>query len=416
MRRVLLLLAACGAIASFASPAAARPRWDTQVLALIPPPGYPALAYVAPNGRIYEGTYENPSGTTMPSRVLEYTGDGFLQRSWTVRGEATSGQGVQVATSDARGDLVLLDRNPARALLLDTRTGAETLYARFPDLPVCPPVGAPTSPCSPALQDLRAMPDYAAWGPDGSLYVTDYQQAVIWRVPPHGGTPSVWLADRRLDGNMFGTAGIELAADRRTLLITQASEAGLGGVTSGSLPSLGLGAPGLPGAAVNPASGALYAVTIGAGGRPGTLRSLWSSGPAEAPDGLAIARSGNVYIALSGVANQLVELSPRGSEITRFPASPGTGDNGSPVPFDTPSSAMFLGTRLIVANQAYLTGTTAHMAILDVETGERGLTPYIPASAGRPAAKKKPATKRKRAPKPKPKPTPAVPRRTSGLG
>ena len=31
------------------------------------------------------------------------------------------------------------------------------------------------------------MANYAAWGPDGSLYVTDYLQGVVWRVPPGGG-------------------------------------------------------------------------------------------------------------------------------------------------------------------------------------------------------------------------------------
>lgn len=35
------------------------------------------------------------------------------------------------------------------------------------------------------------MPDYAAWGPDESLYVTDYQQAVIWRVTPGGASNQI---------------------------------------------------------------------------------------------------------------------------------------------------------------------------------------------------------------------------------
>ena len=48
-----------------------RARFDTQVLALIPSPGFPARAYVAPNKRVYEGTYSNPSGDSIPSRVLE---------------------------------------------------------------------------------------------------------------------------------------------------------------------------------------------------------------------------------------------------------------------------------------------------------------------------------------------------------
>jgi sugar lactone lactonase YvrE len=204
--------------------------------------------------------------------------------------------------------------------------------------------------------------------------VTDYQQAVIWRVPPHGGSPQVLLADPRLDGNMFGTAGIELAADHRTLLFTQASSAGLGGVQL----------PGLPTPSdLNPTTGKLYAVTIQADGRPGPLRQLWESRPAEAPDGLAIARSGDIYIALPGpTSNQIVELDGSGHELARFPSAPATGSNGSPVPFDAPSSVMFLGTQLVVANQAFVSGNTADMAILTVEAGEPGLTPYIPPSAG----------------------------------
>ena len=373
VRRGLIGGVAC--LLALAPAAFARARFDTRLLAIIPPPGYPALAYVAPNHRIYEGTYENPAGSTMPSRVLEYTEGGYLQRSWTVRGENLSaGHGVQVATGDARGDLILLEKSPARAIVLDPRTGRQSTYATFADLRTCPPVVYAGTPCSPALQDLAPMPDYAAWGPDGSLYVTDYQQAVIWRVPPHGGAAQVWLADPRLDGNMFGTAGIVLAADRHTLLFTQASSAG-----AGVLP---LPPPLGGGAVTNPSTGKLYAVAIAAGDRPGPIRQLWESSPADAPDGLALARSGDIYIALPGPGNQLVELDRSGHELARFPSSAGSGANGSPVPFDSPSSVMFLGRRLVVANQAYTSGQAGHMAILDVWAGEAGLTPLIPASAG----------------------------------
>jgi len=363
-RRLVILLAVL-ALSALLAPAGAqgRAKWDTRVLALIPPPGFPALAYVHPNGRIYEGTFVNPAGDTVPSRVIEYTGGGTLLRSWTVVGQDLSqGHGVQVPISDAHGRLILLDKSPARALVLDTRTSRQSTYSTFADLPTCLPLGAPSGPCSPAKQDLSPEPDYAAWGPDGSLYVTDFQQAVIWRVPPRGGPAKVWLADPRLDGNMFGTSGIELAADRHTLLFTQASSAGLG--------------------ALNPTTGKLYAVPIGAGDRPGALRQIWESRPFDAPDGFAIARSGHVYIALVGPTNQITEVTMDGREIERFPNAPFTGNNGSPVPFDNPSSVMFLGTRLIVANQSFFTGNMAHQAILDVEAGERGLAPYIPPNAG----------------------------------
>jgi sugar lactone lactonase YvrE len=358
VRRALAL-----ALVAAALPAAAahadRTRWDTRTLAIVPPPGFPARAYVAPNGRIYEGTYDNPSGDTVPSRVLEYLADGTLLRSWTIRGQDLSqAHGVQVATSDAQGRLVLLDKAPARVILLDPRTGAQTTYATFADLPTC---GSP--PCSPALRDETPMADYGAWGPDGSLYVTDYQQAVIWRVPPGGGAAQVWLADHRLDGDMFGTAGIALAADHKTLVISQGSSAGL--------------------MAGNPTTGRIYTVAIGGDGKPGELEQLWESGPAEAPDGLAIARSGRIYVALvSPVANQLVAIGPDGKEIDRSPAT-----------YDSPSSVAFLGDSLIVADQSYVNGDPSHMQILDVAVGEPGIPELIPGQKA--AAKPKAKTKRK---------------------
>jgi sugar lactone lactonase YvrE len=339
---------------------AERPRWDARTLAIVPPPGFPARAYVAPTGRIYEGTYDNPSGDSVPSRVFEYLADGTLQRSWTISGQDLSqAHGVQVATSDAKGRLVLLDKAPARVLLLDPRTGAQTTYATFADLPTC---GAP--PCSPALRDETPMADYGAWGPDGSLYVTDYQQAVIWRVPPGGGAAQVWLADKRLDGDMFGTAGLALAADHRTLVISQGSSAGLG--------------------AGNPTTGRIYTVPIGADGKPGELTQLWESGPAEAPDGLAIAASGRIYVALvSPLANQLVAVGADGKEIDRSPAI-----------FDAPSSVAFLHNSLIVAQQSYVNGDPSHMQILDVAVGEPGVPELIPGRVAK--AKPKPRHRRHR--------------------
>ena len=82
-------------------------------------------------------------------------------------------------------------------------------------------------------------------------------------------------------------------------------------------------------------------------------------------------------------------LSATGEELERFPEAPGPGDNGSPVPFDTPSNATFLGSRVLVANQSF-TGDSSHHAILDVYVGERGRAPYLP--AGRTGADGRPAS------------------------
>ena len=342
-----------------AAPAASaqRARFDTRVFARIQPPGFPAMAYVHPNGRVYAGTYVNPSGSSSRSRVFEYDAGGTLQRSWVVPGQDLSkDHGVQVATSNTRGRLVLLDRSPARALLLNTAKGTFSQYATFADLEPCLPLQ--TGPnCSPTIGDREPMANYAAWGPDGSLYVSDFLQGVVWRVPPGGGAAQIWLSDRRLDGGEFGTTGLALAADRRTLLIGQGSSAGLGDG--------------------NPTTGKIYAVEIKPDGTPGDMRRLWESGPTDLPDGFGVARSGRLYVPLAGTANQIAVLAPDGTEIERFPNSPGGGDNGSQIPFDTPSSARFLGTRIIVANQSF-TGDRDNQALLDVEVSEPGLAELIP--------------------------------------
>jgi hypothetical protein len=359
-RRLAGALTAALAIASMgaaqAGLAAQRERGDTHVFALVPSPGFPARAYAAPDHRVYEGTYDNPTGDSVPSRVLEYTRRGALLHSWTIRGQDLAGpHGVQVATSDSRGRLVLLDKTPPRVLLLNPRNGKQRTYATFRDLPACK-----ADDCSPNLLDDPATPNYATWGPDGSLYVTDYLQAVIWRVPPGGGRARVWLADKRLDGTEFGATGIVLGADRRTLYVGTQSEGGLG--------------------AGDPTTGRIWTVGIGPNGKPGPMHQLWESQPVDGPDGFAIGRSGRIYIALT-VANQIGVISPQGQELQRF-GSAVTGENGSPVPFDNPSSTWFAGRSLVVANQSFIAGDPTHMAILSTYAGERGLPELIPRRAG----------------------------------
>ena len=124
---------------------------------------------------------------------------------------------------------------------------------------------------------------------------------------------------------------------------------------------------------------------------------MWESGPTDLPDGFAIARSGNLYVPLAGAANQIAVVAPDGRELERFPSAPGDGGNGSPVPFDTPSSARFLGTRLMVANQSF-TGNREHQALLDVETGEEGLPELIPGLDRDPPALSRVSLSRKRVP------------------
>jgi hypothetical protein len=345
--------------AVWVTPAQARNKFDTKVLARVPPPGYPALSLVAPNRTIYVGTFTDAGGNnTGPSKLFAFSPEGHLDREFTITGQTPGAvHGIQVAAIDAKQRLYLLDQHPARVIMFNPATGKQFDYATFKDVPPCLP-GASTGDCSATTMDNEPEPDYAAWGTDGSLYVTDYTQGLIWRVPPGGGAAKIWLTDPQLDGSQFGPAGIVLRPDHKSLLISTSA----GGVTT-------------PG---DPTTGKLYEVPIGADGKPGALKKLWESGPREGPDGFALAASGNVYLALVGPgANQLVEIAPDGRELGRTPADPGANQQME-VPFDSPSSVAFDGQRMIVTNDAYFSGDASHMVIFDVFAGEPGEPVFVP--------------------------------------
>ncbi len=342
MRRLPAALAAGALALTCWSPASARvrPDGDTRVFSLVPAPGFPAYVHAHTNGRVYAGSYID-SGSSAPSRVFEWRADGTLLRSWAVPGQRLDqDHGVQVANQTRDGRLVLLETSTASVLTLDVDTGRFRRVVRFPD---------------------GAVPNYATWGPRGALLVTDYADGVIWRIRHGSRTPQPWFRSPALTGAAeFGTTGIRYRPGRHDLLITQQTVG-----DGGSLPT----------------DGALYRLPVGDDGTPGTIETLWTSQPGDLPDGFGIGRSGHVYVALAGLSNQLVELTAAGDEVRRYGTAL-TGDNGSPVPFDTPCSATFLGRSVLVANQSAVAGDATHQAILDVHVGEPGRAPYLPRRAG----------------------------------
>src|SRR3954471_20329969 len=110
-----LLPTACCLLVLTPPVAAARPKWDTTVLARVPPPGYPALSLVAPDRTIYAGTFTSASGDdTGPSKVFAFSPDGHLDREFTIAGQTPgTAHGVQVAAIDTANRLYLLDQHPA---------------------------------------------------------------------------------------------------------------------------------------------------------------------------------------------------------------------------------------------------------------------------------------------------------------
>ena len=222
-------------LAVAAGPAAAttteRERYDTRVLAPVAEPGYPASVAVAEDGTVFTATHVDPSGSDEPSVVYAFDPDGTPAGSWTVQGQDTdAGQGFLLGAMDAAGLLHATEPSLSRLVMLDPATGAQADRATFADLPTCASTGdAPASgTCSDTLTDLAPLPNFPTFGPDGSLYSADFQQGVVWRVPPTApGSPvvaaEVWLTDPRFDGSSFGPAGIAVSPDGTELLLAVAS-------------------------------------------------------------------------------------------------------------------------------------------------------------------------------------------------
>ena len=119
-------------------------------------------------------------------------------REYEIEGQPLEeNHGIQGLAFDRDGLLYALDRSAdPRVLVLDPATGRQRVYARFRDVPPCS--GEPDGECSATRLDGPAGPDYATFAPNGDLYVTDIDQALIWRVPKGGGRADIWLTDPRL--------------------------------------------------------------------------------------------------------------------------------------------------------------------------------------------------------------------------
>lgn len=359
---ILVPLAAALAVAPAATAAAAPKAASTPtttaptttVFAPLPAgsPGHP-VGVVLDRGYVYVGTHQAADGSpNLPSHVYRYTTDGLLTRDYTITGQAASGQGLTNMAADSRGLLYILDRHPARVITLDPATGVQRTYASIPDVPPCGS-SAPNGNCSATKGDAPAYPDDLALGADGSLYVTDISQALIWRIPPGGGTPRVWLTSPELE-SLFGPCGVRFS-DAHTVVLAQCTY----GLTDPSQIATG--------------AGRVYTIPVRADGSAGALHQIWQGKPGEAPDGIAIGASGRIYVALA-LGNALMTLAPDGREIARTVSQP-----ADPVPYDNPASVTILPDgRALIANQAFLGGPVSDQVVLQTRVPDRVERLYRP--------------------------------------
>jgi hypothetical protein len=130
-------------------------------------------------------------------------------------------------------------------------------------------------------------------------------------------------------------------------------------------------------------------------GTPGPLNQFYVAQSADAPGGMGFAKSGDVYVTLTG-SNAIAQIGPDGKEKARFP-DPVTNMTFAP-PLDGPLDVAFRGNSLLVANSGFVSNNASSFAILDVNVGEPGydvLRPKI--RTGTPALKLTVSPKRVRA-------------------
>lgn len=355
---VLAIVAAGGA---WAGSPADRERFDVRLFARVPPPGSPEGIAVDSHGVVYVGTSPKeggPTGARRRSRIFAYSRGGELERRYLVTGQDLDEPfyGLLGMAFDGRDRLYAADHSPPRVIRLNPRTRRQRDYAVFRDVPPCDASGR-TRNCSDTQLDMPALPDYPAFARDGTMYVTDLNQALIWKVPPGGGRPKVWFTEQGFE-SVFGPNGIGFPAGRHKLLFVLSTESS-------------------PAAQPRRPSG-LYELRVRRNGSPGNPRLFWEAQPDEVPDGFAIGRSGRVYVALAGTGgNAVAVISPRGRQIARVPPSEFENQQME-VPFDQPASAAFLGRRVLVTNHALFSRNPDHYAVLDVFAGERGLRLFRP--------------------------------------
>lgn len=351
----LMSIVAMAPIAT-AGGSADRDWLDIRVFARIPDPGYPEGIVVAPNGTVYVATHQHglePPGP--PSKIFAYSRDGEFLREYEIDGqELDNGPGLLGMGMDADGLIYVIDRHPYRVITIDPKTGAQSDYAHFRDIDTCLPLTFDDEECAESALKRESEPDDLVFAEDGTMYVTDLRQNVIWRVPPGGGDAELWFTDPRLD-SILGPNGIEFMSDGETLMFVQTSTSPFEGTSD---------------------TGRLYTLRVESDGSAGQLDLFWESEPGDAPDGLAIARSGNVYVTLAG-ANSVAVISPEGEEIGRNPQNP-VENQMLEVPMDGPGSIKFIGDRVLVTNHSFLLGNRDSFVVYDIYAGENGLPPFRP--------------------------------------
>lgn len=348
-RRTLLLLAVAAAPLAWvpvAGHAADLPVGDAAVVAMIPQPGQPeGLAVDPADGSIWTGSNRPYRAGTL----WHLSAEGTLLRTYELGGHRPTLHGINGITLDGDGRVYALDYSGARIVRLDPRTGAQSVYATFPNLPLCG-IGR-RGPCEPSFLDRPAWPNWATFAADGSMYVSDLSQATIWKVDAGGGVARVWHQSPEY-ASIYSLNGMQLdASGALNFVLTMSLQ---GNATFGR--------------------GVIYRITVGADGSPGARTRVATYGIG---DGLAIGASGRLYAPLSEPgANRIQVIEPSRGVVRNLPSLRGRRALG--IDIEAPASVAFSGTNLLVTNHALYSSSARKFAVFAVGAGEPGLPLFYP--------------------------------------
>jgi sugar lactone lactonase YvrE len=328
------ILAACSLLAV----AQDRPVGSSEVFAVAPVPGFPEGIAVRGN-RVYVAGPATFGLNAVPTVLAYDLRSKALVAQYPIS-VANPYAGQRALSCIAFGpDCKLYAIEPFVGVVRMDLNAANTqeVYSAFPPPP---PTGA--------------LPNDLAFDGAGNLYVTDSFQGLVYRIPPGGGAPVVWFQDVRLLGNPalpFGVNGIRIDKKTGTMYLTVTVRADFSGAVL-RLPLVD--APSASDLSVFHVFGAATGV--------------------QAPDGLALAKNGRVYVALAGT-HQVAVLDASGTEIARF-SGPAQGPAGTTLPWANPANIAFndVAGTLLVTNHASLVVPTdpALFGVFDVKVDDKG--------------------------------------------
>lgn len=298
-------------------PAADPPPGTITLAARVGTPGHPAgLAYL-PDGS-YTVTTNNDSSAAV---VFTYGPNGQLKRRTAITGQPAGHKtGLVAAATSPSGQVVMLDASTNRILTASTE-GVVATRATVPDVAPCL-LTLNVQPCEQGLQDQPVVLSAVTVDKQGTSYIADAGQGIIWRLRGTDTAPTLWYSSQDV-ATGDGPAG--LTFDRSgNLLFT----------TGTSLDT------------ANPNNGSLYQLPLTSDGAAGTRTLLHPFASGERPGAVAVGASGTAYVIARG-PGAIVSIDRAGNETGRV-NPPGRG----PVALDTPAGLAITEGRLLVTNEA----------------------------------------------------------------